>query len=260
MLSRGSAFISLNAAITDTGSVAAISTPKKAAPSQLQPSSQCMPAVTSSAEMATPIKASTTVSGSSSRKRDQRSCSAASKISGGRNTLKISSRDSGRSAPTGRKASAIPASTSPAVYGSPILREIIATSDATISKVPSSGRPMVPKGGFLLLEADYRCRAWISEPSREEPQLGRGQSLGEPPRAPFVRKRSLHVVVHRGSSGAFRRGSVRPPYLPVTLPADAEPIRVEFFDFYRTKRSVAVSADRTWSRRRTAPLPVRSST
>ncbi len=52
--------------------------------------------------IATPRKASTIVIGISVRKRDQRSCIAASKISGGRKKLKMSSRDSGRSAPTGK--------------------------------------------------------------------------------------------------------------------------------------------------------------
>ena len=37
--------------MTDTGSVAAISTPNSAAPIQLQPTSQCMPAATTAAAM-----------------------------------------------------------------------------------------------------------------------------------------------------------------------------------------------------------------
>ena len=63
-------------AMTDTGSVAAISTPNSAAPIQLQPMIQCMPAATTAAAMATPRNASVSVSGSSSRKRRQSSWSA----------------------------------------------------------------------------------------------------------------------------------------------------------------------------------------
>ena len=81
--------------MTDTGSVAAIRTPNNAAPIQLQPTSQCMPAATTAAAMATPANASARVSGSSSRKRRHSSWSAASNTSGGRRTLKMSSRDSG---------------------------------------------------------------------------------------------------------------------------------------------------------------------
>ena len=45
---RGRQPISRNEAMTDTGSVAAIRTPNKAAPIQLQPTIQCMPAATTS--------------------------------------------------------------------------------------------------------------------------------------------------------------------------------------------------------------------
>ena len=48
---RGWQPISRNEAMTDTGSVAAISTPNRAAPIQLQPTSQCMPAATTAAAM-----------------------------------------------------------------------------------------------------------------------------------------------------------------------------------------------------------------
>ena len=59
--------------MTETGSVAAISTPNRAAPIQLQPTIQCMPAATIVAAIATPTKASVSVSGSSSRNRRQSS-------------------------------------------------------------------------------------------------------------------------------------------------------------------------------------------
>ena len=51
---RGSQPISRKAAMTETGSVAAISTPNSAAPIQLQPTIQCIPAATTAAAMATP--------------------------------------------------------------------------------------------------------------------------------------------------------------------------------------------------------------
>ena len=66
---RGRQPISRNEAITDTGSVAAINTPNKAAPIQLQPTISCMPSATIAAAIATPKKARVSVSGSSARKR-----------------------------------------------------------------------------------------------------------------------------------------------------------------------------------------------
>lgn len=67
-LRRGRTLSSLNAAMTETGSVAAINVPNMAAPIQLQPSSQWVPAATTPAAIATPGKASSAVTGKFMRK------------------------------------------------------------------------------------------------------------------------------------------------------------------------------------------------
>ena len=70
-------------------------------------------AATTSAAIATPAKASVNVSGSSWRNRRQSSWSAPSKTSGGRRTLKMSSRESGSCGAFGIKATRKPATTRP---------------------------------------------------------------------------------------------------------------------------------------------------
>src|SRR5439155_20732969 len=58
---RGRQPISRNEAMTETGSVAAISTPNRLAPIQLQPATQCIPEATTAAAIPTPKNASVRV-------------------------------------------------------------------------------------------------------------------------------------------------------------------------------------------------------
>ena len=82
-------------AMTDTGSVAAISTPNSAAPIQLQPATQCMPTATTPAASATPSVTSASNSGNSRRKGCHGIWIAASNTSGGRKMEKMRSGVSG---------------------------------------------------------------------------------------------------------------------------------------------------------------------
>ena len=102
-------------AITDTGSVAAISTPNSPAPSQPQPTSQCMPAATTTEASTTPIVTRAVSSGSSRRNAVQGIWIAASNTSGGRSTKKISAGVNGGVLPGASAAMPSPATTSPAL-------------------------------------------------------------------------------------------------------------------------------------------------
>ena len=85
--SRPTTPVSLNVASTETGSVAAISTPNTVAAGQGQPSSSAIPAATTSAEMMTPAVASVRIGAASRRSSAQDRLRAASNSSGGSRAL-----------------------------------------------------------------------------------------------------------------------------------------------------------------------------
>ena len=107
--------VSLNMAITATGSVAAISTPNTRADTSGQPSTMCMPAVTTIAETATPTMLSTSTGTMSRRNSCQGIFSAASNSSGGRITSNIMSWVSATPVSMRPKVRAAPARISPTV-------------------------------------------------------------------------------------------------------------------------------------------------
>jgi hypothetical protein len=82
--SRPPILLSLNIAITATGSVAAISVPNTAAGATRQPSPHTMPAVTAAAEISVPKTASTSTGPASRFSSSQRILIAASNSSAGR--------------------------------------------------------------------------------------------------------------------------------------------------------------------------------
>ena len=106
---------SRNSAITEIGSVAAISAPKTRADSIVQPSQWTSPAATTVAQSKTPAVDSASTGKRSRLSSLQRRLSAASNNSGGRTTSKMRSWVSARPVSTRNAASAAPANTRPTV-------------------------------------------------------------------------------------------------------------------------------------------------
>ncbi len=115
--SRPSTLASLNVAITETGSVAAMSTPSSIDAAHVHPTAKCIIAAVIPADKTTPSVANVAIGIRSCFNSRQWMYSAASKISGGSSTLNRISLLSGASTLSGRNVIAIPAATRPAVYG-----------------------------------------------------------------------------------------------------------------------------------------------
>ena len=138
---RGSQRISRNAAITDTGSVAAISTPNRAAPIQLQPTSQCIPAATTAAAMTDARE------GERERQRKLVAEPAPIELQRGfehqRRKQDVEDQLARQRQRRDHWAAArlrSPATTSPTMYGSPSRRDSIAIRQATSSRTPIGAR------------------------------------------------------------------------------------------------------------------------